>query len=79
MKIQFVSMGKPTEYYDSFEEVPYQIVGFKENLSELRAEGACVHNELLDDIPQYKGWAGPMLDGGMYRYESWEVYDMLSR
>lgn len=78
MKIQFVSRGK-TEYFDSFEEVPYEITGYTKNLSEERAKGYCVHRAELDDKPEYDGWCGPMWDGGMYRYETWEVYDILSR
>ena len=77
MKIIFVGMGK-TEYYDSFEEVPYEQTGLSEDLSELRAKGCLAHREELDNKPKYRGWLGPMWDGGMYRYETSEVYNMLS-
>lgn len=77
MKIVFVGMGK-TETFESFEDVPYTQTGLSEDLSELRAKGACVHRAELDNQPTYKGWLGPMWDGGGYRYETQEVYDILS-
>lgn len=78
MKMQFVQRGK-TEYFNSPEEVPYELTGYSEDLSESRAKGHCVHRAELDNQPKYKDWCGPMWDGGMLRYETWEVYDMLSR
>ena len=78
MKIVFVGDG-PVKTFDSFEEVPYKISGYTEDLSELREQGRCVHRAELDNQPEYEGWCGPMWDGGGFRYETWEVYDMLSR
>ena len=78
MEIIFVGMGK-VEHYNSFSEVPYELSGFTEDLSEVRAKGACVHCKELDNQPEYKGWIGPMLNGNKFRYETQEVYDMLSR
>lgn len=53
--------------------------GKTENMSEYRARGCCVHRAELDDQPTVEGYCGPMWDRGMLRYESWDVYEMLSR
>ena len=50
-----------------------------EDLSELRARGVCVHRAELDNQPMVDGYLSPMWDGDGLRYETWEVYDMLSR
>lgn len=59
-----------------------------EDLSALRARGALVHRAELDNQPEFDGYCGPMWDGerrwngercAVLRYETWEVYDMLSR
>lgn len=61
-----------------------------EDLSRERAQGALVHRAELDNRPKFSGYAGPMWNGtrrdgitgediGILRYETWEVYDMLSR
>ena len=76
-KIKMVSMGK-VEYYEKPEDVPYRIRGYSEDLSELRAQGRCVHRAELDNQPEYEGFLGPMWDGGMLRYETQKVYDILS-
>ena len=65
------------------------IVGYTENLTDARARGACVHRAELDDQPIIKGYLGPMFNGFKedsegntlicLRYETQEVYDMLSR
>lgn len=47
--------------------------------SEERAMGACVPREELDEAPLVDGYLSPMWDGGMLRYETQEVYDVLSR
>ena len=52
---------------------------FTEDLSEIRARGGCVHRAELDNQPMVDGYLSPMWDGGMLRYETPEVYDMLSR
>ena len=78
MKMQFVGYGK-TEWYDNYEQVPYEQTGVTEDLTEFREQGACVHRAELDNQPTYKGWLGPMWDGGHLRYETQEVYDVLSR
>lgn len=50
-----------------------------EDLSEIRAKGGCVHRAELDNQPMVDGYLSPMWDGDGIRYETWEVYDMLSR
>lgn len=50
-----------------------------EDLSEIRAGGGCVHRAELDNQPKVNGYLGPMWDGDGIRYETQEVYDMLSR
>lgn len=44
-----------------------------------RARGGCVPRAELDNAPLVDGYLSPMWDGGMLRYETYEVYDMLSR
>ena len=50
-----------------------------EDLSEIRARGGCVHRAELDNQPMVDGYLSPMWDGDGLRYETQEVYDMLSR
>lgn len=61
--------------------------GFSPNWSKYRERGAIVPREELDDRPKFKGYLGPMWDGTrringeevyVLRYETQEVYDMLS-
>ena len=52
---------------------------YTEDLTELRNRGAWVHRAELDNQPLVDGYLSPMWDGGMLRYETPEVYDMLSR
>lgn len=75
--VKFVSKGK-VEIFKTFDEVPYKIRGYETDLSELRAQGRCVHRAELDNKPKYEGFLGPMWDGGDFRYETQEVYDLLS-
>lgn len=77
MKMVFVSRNKVWEF-DNEKDVPFVKIGVVENYEELRKQGACVHRAELDDQPVYTGWLGPMWDGGKLRYETQEVYDMLS-
>jgi hypothetical protein len=46
--------------------------------SKERAMGACVSRKELDNQPLVDGYLGPMWDGDKLRYETQEVYDMLS-
>ena len=50
-----------------------------EDLSEIRARGGWVHRAELDNQPKVNGYLSPMWDGDGLRYETQEVYDMLSR
>lgn len=55
-----------------------------EDLSDIRKRGGLVHREELDNKPKFDGYCGPMWDGmrgdtAVLRYETWEVYDLLSR
>ena len=50
-----------------------------EDLTEYRKRGAWVHRAELDNQPMVDGYLSPMWDGGMLRYETPEVYDLLSR
>lgn len=50
-----------------------------ENYSVKRMQGYCVPREELDSQPMVDGYLSPMWDGDHLRYETPEVYDMLSR
>ena len=78
MMIKFVSMDG-VKTFENFEDIPFEIKGYTEDLSELRAQGRCVHRKELDNQPIFDGFLGPMWDGGILRYETPEIYDMLSR
>lgn len=69
------------EEYDTVEELVkrHHVVGYTEDLTSLRINGALVHRAELDNQPILENLLGPMWDSGGLRYESWEVYDMLSR
>ena len=46
--------------------------------SEERKNGGCVPREELDRQPKVDGYLSPMWDSGMLRYETQDVYNMLS-
>lgn len=46
--------------------------------TETRKNGGVCHHAVLDNNPIVDGYLAPMWDGGMLRYETQEVYDMLS-
>lgn len=46
--------------------------------AEERQRGYCVPRAELDNQPLVDGYIGPMWDGDKLRYETQEVYDMLS-
>ena len=73
----FVRRGK-TEEYECLQDVPYEVLGFTEDFTSLRKQGICCHRKELDNQPIYDGFLGPMWDGGRLRYETQEVYDILS-
>lgn len=51
---------------------------FSTDWSEYRNRGALVPRAELDNQPKVDGYLGPMWDGGVLRYETQDVYDMLS-
>lgn len=65
------------------EEVEKIKDGITKDYTELRKQGISVYREELDNQPTIKGYIGPMFDGIDYgivnlRYETQEIYDMLS-
>ena len=78
MKAKVVTMNGCAEY--DVEELGkfFTIVGYTEDLTEARNKGAWVHCKELDNQPIIKGFLSPMYDGGKLRYETQEVYDILS-
>lgn len=52
---------------------------YTEDLDYIRKNGGFCRCKLLDNQPMVDGYLSPMLDGGKIRYETYEVYDMLSR
>ena len=79
MKITVVTM-KGVRTYSCFYEMmrDYSIDGHLEDCSKERMAGGCVHRAELDNQPIFKGLAGPMWDNGGLRYETWDVYALLS-
>lgn len=51
---------------------------FSRNWSQERQRGACVPRAELDNQPLVDGYLSPMWDGGRLRYETQEIYNMLS-
>ena len=71
--------GKYNGQIMTVEEV--KIIGngkYTKDLTESRNKGACVHRAELDNQPLVDGYLSPMWDGGRLRYETQEVYNMLS-
>lgn len=80
MRAIFVSMKfkKPLVIEIEKAKERFEVTGYTEDCTDIRAKGHCCHRTELDNQPIFKNWLGPMWDGGMLRYESREVYDMLS-
>lgn len=78
MKAEFVG-GRYDGRVMDVSEVEKFCTGHTEDLSAVRARGGLVHMAELDNQPTVEGYCGPMWDGGKLRYETWEVYEMLSR
>ena len=53
--------------------------GFRPNYSDTRYKGGLVPRAELDNQPLVDGYLPPMWDDGKLRYETSEVYDLLSR
>ena len=49
------------------------------DLSEIRNNGGLCHHAVLDNCPMVDGYLSPMWDGCMLRYETPEVYELLSK
>lgn len=82
---QFVGGPKAGLYQTLREALKYfTISGYSKNLSKERAMGGIVHREELDDQPEFHDYLGPMWGGttedgkAILRYETQEVYDLLS-
>lgn len=58
-----------------------QCTGYTEDLTEIRNQGGCCHRAELDNQPLFEGYLSPMWDESLnsLRYETQEVYDVLSR
>lgn len=79
MKAQFVGGKLNGQIMDIQEVIRNHCNGhFTEDLSEIRKRGGWVHRAELDNQPMVDGYLSPMWDGGMLRYETQEVYDLLS-
>ena len=66
------------------EEIDRIAIGLTENQESLREKGVTVHRKELDNQPIVKDYLGPMFEkidyGKIYlRYETQEVYDILSK
>lgn len=68
MTMQFVSRDQ-VQYFENEEDVPFEMKG--------RLQTGHLYSA-LDNAPIYEGFLSPMYDGGMLRYETQEVYDVLS-
>ena len=78
MKAVFIG-GKYNELVCEVSEVWKFANGKTKSYAEERAKGYCVPRVELEGQPTVEGYCGPMWNGGMLRYETWEVYEMLSR
>lgn len=85
MKFVCEFVGGPMAGQIDLEEAEKLTDKRSEDLSAYRAMGRLVHRAELDNRPEFDGYAGPMWDGerpggiAVLRYETWDVYDMLSR
>jgi hypothetical protein len=61
----------------SMEAIGYEWTGLDPNT--MRDDGTMVQRIELHNQPKFKGLCGPMWDGDKIRYETWEVYEALSR
>lgn len=77
-------IGGPMAGRMSLEEAEKLTDKRSEDLTKLREMGCLVHRAELDNKPEFKGYCGPMWDGerpggvAVLRYETWDVYRMLS-
>lgn len=78
-----IIVGLPKYYGKEFtveeiKQLPEFSGELTEDLTEQRARGSLVHRAELDNQPVLNGLCGPMWDGDKLRYETWEVYDLMS-
>lgn len=78
MKAVFVG-GKYNRQIMDVEDVRKISNGTTKDWSKARKVGALVPRAELDNQPKVDGYLGPFWDGGRLRYETREVYDMLSQ
>ena len=81
MKAMFVwTEGKKfvSKSYDNVLDTDYEIVGYTENCTEQRNKGILCHRAELDNQPIFKNFVGPMWDYNCLRYETEEVYRIMS-
>lgn len=52
--------------------------GYTEDLSEIRKQDGFVCREELDNQPIFEGYLSPMWDGNGLRYETEQVYNIMS-
>ena len=80
-------VGGPKEGIMTYVDALVCCDGKSEDYTEWRNHGAIVPREELDNQPTFNGYIGPMWDGtvkikgvehGVLRYETQEVYDLLS-
>ena len=81
-------VGGPKAGIMSHMEAVLTCDGFSEDLTHIRKRGGFVRRPELDNQPTFDGYLGPMWDGtrtrpdgstvAVLRYETQEVYDMLS-
>lgn len=56
----------------------YKIIGYTEDLTEIRKLGVgLLYRAELDNQPMLEGLVGPMWDGGKLRYETPEIYSRM--
>ncbi len=89
MKYAFEFVGGPLNGVRSLNNVIAFSTGKSEDLSAIRKVNRyAVHRVELDNQPTFDGYCGPMWGGerdingehyAVLRYETWDVYDALSR
>ena len=55
-----------------------KITGYTPRWSQMKFSNKNLINLSLEDQPIIEGYVGPILDGGVLRYETQEIYDELS-
>lgn len=80
--------GRTVDRYEARDLFTACGTGLTKDMSAVRAAGTITHRKELDNEFTFDGYIGPMYDGVRWlrgrrvyvlRYETFEVYDMLSR